>query len=168
MPQANDLQAQLICNGTPLAEYPVPSAAPNTVFCESTPGQTFEVKLSGSVAHFDRALYLYCDGVLMDGCAIHRYYPLEKTFHGIYLQNDFTKLMPFKFSKIELCEEDDSHPEEIVKNLGTVSLEIVRCTFGQTQPCYQAFVPSVASNDKFSERNKKASMIPHTVGSVLL
>ncbi|EGF97114.1 uncharacterized protein MELLADRAFT_114582, partial [Melampsora larici-populina 98AG31] len=158
MPQANDLQANLICNGTPLAEYPVPSAAPNTVFCESTPGQTFHVKLSGSRALFDRVVYLYCDGVLMDSYAIHRHQLPAITFHGIYLQNDFTKIMPFKFSKIELCEEDNSHPEEIIKNLGTVSLELVHCTLGHTLPCYQSFIPSVASKDKFSERNKKASI----------
>lgn len=164
MPQANGLRANLICNGIPLAEYPVPSAPPNTVFCESTPGQTFEVNFSGPMAPFDHVIYLYCDGVLMDSCAISRYTPLSKTFHGIYLQNDFTKLMPFKFSKIELCEEDDSHPEQIVKNLGTISLELYRCTFGHLLTSHQTYIPLVASKDKFSERNKKASMIPHTVG----
>ncbi|EGG08453.1 uncharacterized protein MELLADRAFT_104850 [Melampsora larici-populina 98AG31] len=98
MPHADGIQANIISNGTPLAEYPSPTTAPNTVFCESTP------------------------------------------------------------------EEDDSHPEQIVKNLGTVSLEFFHCRLGPQKPSGKSFVPSVASTSKFSERNKKASMIPHTIG----
>ncbi|KAH9810026.1 hypothetical protein DFH28DRAFT_1111254 [Melampsora americana] len=163
MPQANGIQANLISDGIPLTEYPSTST-PSTVFCESKPGQTFVVKFSGPQAPSDCVVHLYCDGVYMDGFAIPRHSPIRSTFLGIYLPNDDTKLMPFKFANVELCEEDDSHTEQIVKNLGTVSMEVINCTLGPSIPSTTSKIPSVASKNKFSERNKKASMIPHTIG----
>ncbi|EGG11721.1 uncharacterized protein MELLADRAFT_90883 [Melampsora larici-populina 98AG31] len=165
MPQSNDVQANLICNGIPLTEYTNPANWPFTVFCESTPDQTFQVKLSGPKSHYDCIVRLYCDGVLISSFVYPRHVcSFESTFHGIYLPGDDTKLMPFKFSKIELSEEDDSHPEQIAKNLGTVSVEFFRCTLGPQRPSNNGFVPSLASTSKLSERNKQASMIPHIIG----
>lgn len=164
MPQANGIHASLVCDGTPLTEYPNPSLGPNTVFCQSTPGQNFKVEFSGPEAPSDCIAHLYCDGVYMDGYAFPRDRQIKSTFHGIYLPNDDTKLLPFEFANVELCEEDDSHPEQIVKNLGTVSIELFHCILGASKPANPSIIPSVASNNKFSERNKKASMIPHTIG----
>lgn len=168
MPQVNGIQVNLICNGIPLTEYPKPSSTPNVVYCESTPGQTFQVQLLGPKARSDCLIKLYCDGVYMKSCSYPRRECLSKTFQGVYAPDDPTKLMPFKFSNIELCEEDDSHSEQIVKNLGTISLEFFHCKFGslkikttKTKP--HKPIPSLASTHKFSERNKKASMIPHTI-----
>ncbi|EGG07395.1 uncharacterized protein MELLADRAFT_62720 [Melampsora larici-populina 98AG31] len=169
MPQANGIQVNLICNGTPLTEYPKPSSTPNIVFCESTPGQTFQVQLLGPKATSDCLIKLYCDGVYIKSCSYPRRECLSKTFQGIYAPNDPTKLMPFKFSNIELSEEDQNHSEQIVKNLGTVSLEFFHCKFGlisktnKTKKNSIKSIPSLASANKFSERNKKASMIPHTI-----
>ncbi|EGF97558.1 uncharacterized protein MELLADRAFT_118672 [Melampsora larici-populina 98AG31] len=156
MPQANGVQANLICNGIPLTEYPGLSSDPNTVLCESTPGQTFEVEFLGPEAPSDCVVKLYCDGVCMDSYVYPRNQLMKATFRGIYLPNDDATLLPFKFANVELCEEDDSHPEQIVKNLGTVSLEAFRCTLGPRKPNSDSVIPAVASNSKFSERNKKA------------
>lgn len=163
MPNANGIQANLVCNGVPLTEYPSASSAPNTVFCESRPGQTFEVAYTGPRTSSDCVVRLFCDGVRVNGSAFHRHDRLTKTIRGIYSPNDDTKIMPFKFTNIELCEEDDSHPEQIVKNLGTVSLEFFHCILGPSKKRGKETVRSLASNTKFSERNKKASMIPHTI-----
>lgn len=64
-----------------------------------------------------------------------------------------------------LTEEEDGHGETIVKSLGTVALELTRCVFGQ-RVLRNYVPPTLASKEKFCERNKKASMIPHTVRSV--
>ncbi|EGG08455.1 uncharacterized protein MELLADRAFT_61742 [Melampsora larici-populina 98AG31] len=164
MPQANGIEANLICDGSPLTEYPSGDFAPNTVFCQSTPGQTFEVKVSGPEACSDRTVRLYCDGVFMDGYVFLRGCRVDVTFHGIYLPNDGTRLMPFKFTNIELSEEDDSHSDRIFENLGTVSVELTHCIMGSSEQIPEKTpIPCVASSKKISERNKKASMIPHTI-----
>ncbi|KAH9818636.1 hypothetical protein DFH28DRAFT_1080561 [Melampsora americana] len=164
MPQVNGIQANLICNGIPLTEYPKPSSTPNIVFCESIPDQTFQVRLSGPKAPSDCFIRLYCDGVHMKSCSYPRRECLSITFQGIRVTDDDTKMMPFKFSTIELCEEDDSHSEQIIKNLGTVSLEFFHCKFGPLEKIKKTkSMPSLASTAKFSERHKKASMIPHTI-----
>lgn len=163
MPEAEGIQANLICNGSAVTEYPTSSASPCTVWCESTPGHTFEVQVNGPKATTDCSVQLYCDGVHMKSYAILRRTSLTTTFHGIYLPDDYTKLLPFKFADLGLCEEDDSHPEQIVKNLGTVSLKLFHCKYSEMKLNYKSSIPSVASNNKFSERNKKASMIPHTI-----
>ncbi|KAH9810028.1 hypothetical protein DFH28DRAFT_903636 [Melampsora americana] len=163
MPEANGIRASLICDGSPLTEYPHPSSAPYTVFCESTTDKTFQVQLSGPETTSDLIIELWCDGVNMKSYAFPQNLSLELTFHGLYLPNDGTKLLPFKFSNIELCEEEDSHPDQIVKNLGTVSVQLFRCKFGSLRPKSVTSLPTVASTNKFSERNKKTSMIPHTI-----
>ncbi|EGG08457.1 uncharacterized protein MELLADRAFT_84634 [Melampsora larici-populina 98AG31] len=163
MPKADGIQANLVCNGMSLNEYPTASSAPNTVFCESTPGQAFEVVYTGPRTPSDCIVKLLCDGVRVKGTAFRRHENLSQTIRGIYSPTDDTKLMPFKFTNIELCEEDDSHPEQIVKNLGTVSLEFFHCILGRSKKGGKDPVQSLASNSKFSERNKKASMIPHTI-----
>ncbi|EGG08464.1 uncharacterized protein MELLADRAFT_61749 [Melampsora larici-populina 98AG31] len=164
MPHVDGIQANLISSGIPLMEYPNVSSAPNNVFCESQPGQTFEVEFSGPERPSDCVVHLYCDGVFMSGYAFPRRRRIKSTFRGVYLPGDDAALLPFKFANVELCEEDDSHPEQIVKNLGTVAIEFFHCTLGPPKPSGRSTIPSVASNNKFSERNKKASMIPHTIG----
>ncbi|EGF98354.1 uncharacterized protein MELLADRAFT_69379 [Melampsora larici-populina 98AG31] len=161
MPWANGIQANIICNGKRLPEYRSPNSAPNTVFCKSIADQTFQVKFSGGMEPGDYIVDLYCDGVFMDGRAYPDSKQLRSTFYGIYL--DDTKLMPFKFSNSELSEEDDSHSEDILENLGTVSLEFYHCSLGKAKPDLQQDIPSLASLIKFCERYKEAIMLPHTI-----
>ncbi|EGG08463.1 uncharacterized protein MELLADRAFT_61748 [Melampsora larici-populina 98AG31] len=165
MPEANGIRASLICEGSPLTEYPYSSSAPCTAWCESSPGQTFVVELNGPIATSDYSIMLYCDGVFMKSYAIPCHTSLSSTFQGLYLPEDGTKLLPFTFANIELCEEVDSHPDQIVKNLGTVSVELFYCNFGNIRPNTNTSLPTVASTIKFSERDMRTSMIPHIIRS---
>lgn len=168
MPEAKGIRASLICDGSPLNEYPCSSSAPCTVWCESSPGQTFVVELDGPIATSDYSIMLYCDGVFMKSYAIPRHTSLSSTFQGLYLPDDGTKLLPFTFANIELCEEvdQDSHSDQIVKNLGTVSVELFHCNFGNIRPNTNTSLPTVASTNKFSERKITTSKIPHIIRSV--
>ncbi|KAA1085311.1 hypothetical protein PGT21_002738 [Puccinia graminis f. sp. tritici] len=136
----------------------------------------------------DYLIYVLLDGINIQRSKRHRFQRTPTRISGVY-SSDRSSSRSFQFGSIQLVDPDD-HPhsaqdpadqicedEKIIQALGTIQVNIVKCTLGSPQPVprriARANQPSHRANSnqrcaanlrttnqmKFSERSKKACQL---------
>ncbi|GAA5857068.1 hypothetical protein JCM8547_007940 [Rhodosporidiobolus lusitaniae] len=150
--------AHVEVDGAPVPVYKIEQSGDKktTCFIEAVEGREFKVIFTNE-AFYDTSLaaLLHLDGQESDGYTIkHQHQPATFDCKRV----SATSVRPFVFSKLATTDDADeaTNDEKVVKNLGTIQIEIYRVTvLGEA---YASVSFKQAKEHVFDERSKKATL----------
>ncbi|EGU13324.1 hypothetical protein RTG_00491 [Rhodotorula toruloides ATCC 204091] len=155
----NVWSASVLIDDKPVEVYKVVHEGKHsTCYIEAVEGKEFKVEIKkGTFTATDYAAYLRLDGTDVGGSSIERSNTLPATFTGKRVSS--TSIRPYTFAKIALTDDTDiaTKDESVIKNLGTISVEIYRTTILAITARKHAYRDDVRQHI-VDERSKKATM----------